>query len=68
MLLEAEAHEVLDLTLELWHAEQLSWSEALATARRQLGDLQRYAAEWDISAGYMAMPEGDTLAADGLRA
>jgi hypothetical protein len=68
MLISTEAHEVLDLSLELWHQERLSWSEALATARRQLGILQRYAAEWDISAGYMAMPEGDTLGADGLRA
>ena len=67
MLISTEAQEVLDLALELWHAEALSWSDALAAARRQLGDLHAYAAEWDASAGYMRMPEGDTLAPDGLR-
>jgi hypothetical protein len=67
MLISTEAHEVLDLALELWHQERLSWSEALTAARCQIGGLQRYASTWDASAGYMTMPEGDTLGADGLR-
>ena len=57
-----------DLALELFFAgDAPDLDSAAALAFDLSADLFAYSQEWDADAGYVLMPEGDLLDADGLR-
>lgn len=59
--------DVLALASEISAAENLDVEAAIVAALDRMSDLHAYARAWDQAAGYLLMPEGDTLAPDGLR-
>lgn len=61
--------EAAELAFALWSAEDAPDLDSAALLALDIIDtLGDYAAEWDLDAGLMEMPEGDVLDTNGMRA
>lgn len=60
--------DTADLALQIWYDDDsLTLDQAAAIAHDMQTVLAGCAAEWDADAGYVLMPEGDQLDAEGMR-